>query len=207
MFAYIVRRLLLIAPTLLAIMMINFVIVQFVPGGPVERILAELEGTAVSATARVAGSGSEVQTAGESLYRGAQGLPDGFVEKLERMYGLDKPPVERFLLMMENYLTFDFGESAFRSRRVVDLIIEKMPVSISLDCGQRSSSTSSPSRWGIAKARRDGSAFDVWTSGTIILGYAIPDSCSPFFSWCCSPADPTGSSFRCAVSFLRVSRT
>ena len=174
MFAYIIRRLLFIAPTLFAIMMINFVIVQFVPGGPVERILAELEGTAVGATARVAGSGSDVQTAGESLYRGAQGLPDGFVEKLEKMYGLDKPPVERFLLMMENYLTFDFGESAFRSRSVVDLIIEKMPVSISLGLWTTLVVYIVSIPLGIAKARRDGSAFDVWTSGTIILGYAIP---------------------------------
>ena len=174
MFAYIVRRLLLITPTLLAIMMINFVIVQFVPGGPVERILAELEGTAVGATARVAGSGGDVQSAGASLYRGAQGLPDGFVEKLERLYGLDKPPVERFVLMMENYLTFDFGESAFRSRRVVDLIIEKMPVSISLGLWTTLVVYIVSIPLGIAKARRDGSTFDVWTSGAIILGYAVP---------------------------------
>ncbi len=174
MLAYIVRRLLFIVPTLVAIMVINFVIVQFVPGGPVERLLAELEGSAVSATARVAGSGGDFQGAGESLYRGAQGLPEGFIEKLETMYGLDRPPAERFLLMMENYLTFDFGESAFRSRRVVDLILEKMPVSISLGLWTTLVVYLVSIPLGVAKARRDGSAFDVWTSGVVILGYAIP---------------------------------
>ena len=174
MLAYAVRRLIFIVPTLIAIMVINFLIVQFVPGGPVERILAELEGVAVGATARVAGTGGDVQAAGETLYRGAQGLPEGFIEKLEKMYGLDKPPIERFLLMMENYLTFDFGESAFRSRRVVDLILEKMPVSISLGLWTTLVVYLVSIPLGIAKARRDGSAFDVWTSGVIILGYAIP---------------------------------
>ncbi len=180
MLAYIVRRLLFIVPTLFAIMVINFLIIQFVPGGPVERILAQVQGTDVGATARVSGSGSDLSASsnagsdGEGFYRGAQGLPPGFVEKLEKMYGLDKPPVERFLLMMGNYLSFDFGQSAFRSQPVIDLIIEKMPVSISLGLWTTLIVYLISIPLGIAKARRDGSRFDVWTSGAIILGYAIP---------------------------------
>ena len=177
MLAYIVRRLLFIVPTLLAIMVINFVIVQFVPGGPVERLIAELQGTGVAATARVAGSASETAAApsGEGgLYRGAQGLPAGFVEELRTMYGLDKPPVERFLLMMGNYLSFEFGESAFRNEDVVDLIVDKMPVSISLGLWTTLIVYLVSIPLGIAKARKDGSRFDIWSSGAIILGYAIP---------------------------------
>lgn len=115
MLAYIVRRLLFIIPTLFAIMVINFLIIQFVPGGPVERIIAQVQGNDIGATARVSGSGSDISSAsnagsdGDGLYRGAQGLPPGFVDKLEKMYGLDKPPLERFTLMMGNYLSFDFG--------------------------------------------------------------------------------------------------
>lgn len=180
MLAYIVRRLLFIIPTLFAIMLINFLIIQFVPGGPVERIIAQVQGTDLGATARISGSGSDsasVSTAGgdrDSLYRGAQGLPPGFVEKLEKMYGLDKPPLERFLLMIGNYLSFDFGESAFRSQSVVDLLIEKMPVSISLGLWTTLIVYLISIPLGIAKARRDSSRFDVWSSGVIILGYAIP---------------------------------
>ena len=178
MLAYIVRRLLFIAPTLFAIMVVNFVIVQFVPGGPVERLLAQIEGTDVGATARISGSGGELAASpageGDSLYRGARGLPAGFIEELERMYGLDKPPAERFLLMMGNYLTFDFGESAFRSETVLGLIAEKMPVSISLGLWTTLIVYLVSIPLGIAKARLDGSRFDVWTSGAIILGYAIP---------------------------------
>lgn len=180
MLAYIARRLLFIVPTLFAIMVVNFVIVQFVPGGPVERILAEIEGVGVGATARIAGSGGELAGAaqagaeGTGLYRGARGLPEGFVDKLEAMYGLDKPPLERFALMMGNYLTFDFGESAFRSQPVLELLAEKMPVSISLGLWTTLIVYLVSIPLGIAKARRDGSRFDVWTSGAIVLGYAIP---------------------------------
>ncbi|MBT7611950.1 MAG: microcin C ABC transporter permease YejB, partial [Rhodospirillaceae bacterium] len=182
MLAYIVRRLLFIIPTLFAIMVVNFVIIQFVPGGPIERILAQIEGTDVGATARISGSGSDMSASssssaggdGDNLYRGGQGLPDGFIEKLEKMYGLDKPPVERFVLMMGKYLSFDFGESAFRSQQVTDLIIEKMPVSVSLGLWTTIIVYIISIPLGIAKARRDGSRFDVWTSGIIILGYAIP---------------------------------
>ncbi|MBT5432067.1 MAG: microcin ABC transporter permease, partial [Rhodospirillaceae bacterium] len=173
MLAYIVRRLLFIIPTLFAIMVVNFVIIQFVPGGPIERILAQIEGTDVGATARISGSGSDMSASssssaggdGDNLYRGGQGLPDGFIEKLEKMYGLDKPPVERFVLMMGKYLSFDFGESAFRSQQVTDLIIEKMPVSVSLGLWTTIIVYIISIPLGIAKARRDGSRFDVWTSG------------------------------------------
>jgi len=180
MLAYIVRRLLFIIPTLFAIMVINFLIIQFVPGGPVERIIAQVQGNDIGATARVSGSGSDISSAsnagsdGDGLYRGAQGLPPGFVDKLEKMYGLDKPPLERFTLMMGNYLSFDFGESAFRNQSVVDLLIEKMPVSISLGLWTTLIVYMISIPLGIAKARRDGSRFDVWSSGAIILGYAIP---------------------------------
>ena len=181
MLAYIVRRLLFIVPTLFAIMVINFVIVQFVPGGPVERLLAELQGVGVEATARVSGSsgGGEItgnagSSSGDSIYRGAQGLPEGFVEELEKMYGLAKPPVERFFLMMGNYLTFDFGDSAFRDRAVVDLVLDKMPVSVSLGIWTTLIVYLVCIPLGIAKAVRDGSRFDVWTSAAIIVGYAIP---------------------------------
>ena len=180
MLAYIVRRLLFIVPTLFAIMVINFVIVQFVPGGPVEQLIAQLQGTDVDATTRISGGGSETAGAasttsgGDSLYRGAQGLPPGFVEELEKMYGLDKPPLERFVMMMGNYLTFDFGDSAFRDRGVLELIADKLPVSISLGVWTTLLMYLISIPLGIAKARRDGSRFDVWTSGAIILGYAIP---------------------------------
>ena len=137
MIAYILRRLMLVVPTLFGIMVINFFIIQAAPGGPVEQMLSQIQGTAVDATERFSGS----STGGETLrgsdsssgtYRGARGLPRELIERIEKMYGFDKPIGERFLLMMKNYLVFDFGESFFRNRRVVDLIIEKMPVSISL---------------------------------------------------------------------------
>jgi len=180
MLAYVVRRLLFIVPTLFAVMVINFVIVQFVPGGPVERLIAELQGVGVEATARVSGSsgggeiGGNSGSSGESIYRGAQGLPEGFVEELEKMYGLDKPPLERFFLMMGNYLTFDFGDSAFRDRAVVDLVLDKMPVSVSLGIWTTLIVYLVCIPLGIAKAVRDGSRFDIWTSAAIIVGYAIP---------------------------------
>ncbi len=182
MLAYIVRRLLLIVPTLFAIMVVNFVIVQFVPGGPVERLIAELQGTGVDATARFSGASGEVASGtgtstgagGDNVYRGAQGLNPEFIAELERQYGLDKPPVERFFLMMGNYLSFDFGTSAFRDRSVIDLLIDKLPVSISLGLWTTIIVYLVSIPLGIAKAVRDGSKFDVWSSGAIILGYAIP---------------------------------
>ena len=186
MLAYIVRRLLLIIPTLFGIMVINFFVIQFAPGGPVEQIIAQITGTAVEAAARVGGTagGAETGAAGRaagaaagdvtSRYRGAQGLDPEFIKQLERQFGFDRPAHERFLLMMGNYLRFDFGTSYFRDRRVVDLVIEKMPVSISLGLWTTLLVYLISIPLGIAKAVRDGSRFDVWSSGAIVVGYAIP---------------------------------
>ncbi|MDM7945688.1 MAG: microcin C ABC transporter permease YejB [Oceanibaculum nanhaiense] len=186
MLAYIVRRLLLMIPTLFGIMVLNFVIVQAAPGGPVERMIAEIRGTAVDATARITGGGGE-QTQGTdsqsrrdsgsdspSQYRGARGLPPELIQDLERQFGFDKPPLERFVLMIGNYLTFDFGESFFRNQRVVDLVLDKMPVSISLGLWTTLLVYLISIPLGVRKAVRDGTAFDVWTSAVVIVGYAIP---------------------------------
>jgi microcin C transport system permease protein len=181
--AYILRRLLLIVPTLLGIMVINFVIVQAAPGGPVERLIAELSGTAVAATARITGGGegdsrpASSQTSvsgGESKYRGARGLEPELIAEIERMYGFDKPAYQRFLQMMKSYLVFDFGESFYRDRSVVGLVLEKMPVSISLGLWTTLLVYLISIPLGISKAVRDGSRFDIWTSAVVIVGYAIP---------------------------------
>lgn len=180
MTAYIIRRLLLIVPTLLGIMIINFIIVQAAPGGPVEQAIAELTQIGGPATQRVTRAGGDFASGGggviqsEGGYRGARGLDPAFIEELEKQFGFDKPPVERFLLMMGQYLTFDFGESFFRDRPVIDLVLEKMPVSISLGLWTTLITYLVSIPLGIAKAVRDGSRFDVWTSGIIIVGYAIP---------------------------------
>jgi microcin C transport system permease protein len=183
MLAYIVRRLLLVIPTLFGIMILNFLIVQAAPGGPVEQIIARIQGTAVEATARVGGgAGGEVGAGGEapapqeggSAYRGAQGLDPQFIADLEKQFGFDQPMHIRFLKMMGNYATFDFGESFFKDRKVVDLVIERMPVSISLGVWTTLLVYLISIPMGIAKAVRDGSRFDVWTSGVVIVGNAIP---------------------------------
>jgi microcin C transport system permease protein len=179
--AYVVRRLLLVIPTLFAIMVVNFAVVQVVPGGPIEQILARLEGTAVGATARVSGaSGETVQTApaggasGAPRYRGAQGLDREYIARLEKEFGFDQPPWQRFLRMMRSYLLFDFGKSYFRDKGVMELILERMPVSISLGLWTTLLVYSISIPLGVAKAVRDGSRFDVWTSGVVIAGNAIP---------------------------------
>jgi microcin C transport system permease protein len=185
MLAYIVRRILLIIPTLFAIMVINFAVIQFAPGGPVEQTIARLRGTEVSATQRVSGAqgeaapgqartGPQSSAAENSRYRGARGLPPEFIKELEHQYGFDKPPVERFLLMMRNYLTFDFGTSFFRDRSVVQLIIDKLPVSISIGLWSTLLVYGISIPLGIKKAVRDGTPFDVWSSAVVIVGYAIP---------------------------------
>ncbi|MBM3518987.1 MAG: microcin C ABC transporter permease YejB, partial [Alphaproteobacteria bacterium] len=181
MLAYILRRLLLIIPTLLGIMVINFAVVQVVPGGPVEQLIAQLTGVAVEATARFGGSAggearlAQAPAAGEaSKYRGAQGLDPAFVKELERLYGFDKPAHERFLMMLGQYIRFDFGTSYFRDRAVIDLVLDKMPVSISLGLWTTLLIYLISIPLGIAKAVRDGSRFDVWTSAAITVGYAIP---------------------------------
>ncbi|MEK0081608.1 microcin C ABC transporter permease YejB [Benzoatithermus flavus] len=184
MLAYILRRLLLVVPTLFGIMVINFAIIQAVPGGPVQRMIAELTGRGVGATARITGGGGG-ETAGgparaadqsgvQGRYRGAQGLDPAFIKELERLYGFDKPAWQRFLMMMGNYLRFDFGESYFRSKSVIGLIVEKMPVSISLGLWTTLLTYLVSIPLGIRKAVRDGTPFDVWTSGVVIVGYAIP---------------------------------
>ena len=182
--SYILKRILLMIPTLVGIMLISFAIIQFAPGGPVERVIAQLQGTAVDATARIGGAqgneagGSAVaqgaEQAGNFKYRGAQGLDPEFIAKLEKQFGFDKPVHERFLLMMGNYLTFNFGESYFRDVSVLQLIGEKLPVSVSLGLWLTLISYAVSVPLGIAKAVRDGSRFDVWTSAVIIAGYAIP---------------------------------
>lgn len=183
--AYILKRLLLMIPTLLGIMLMTFAVIQFVPGGPVEQVIARMQGTDSDSTGRIsgntgseAGGGSQTQAGAADTtafkYRGAQGLDPEFIKELERQFGFDKPAHERFLLMISNYLTFDFGESYFRDRSVVSLIVEKMPVSISLGLWLTLIQYLVSIPLGIRKAVRDGSAFDIWTSGVIIIGYAIP---------------------------------
>jgi microcin C transport system permease protein len=174
MFAYIIRRLLLIVPTLLGIMIINFAIVQVAPGGPVEQTIAELEGRGISATARFTSAGGETVATTGSNYRGARGLDPEFVKEIEKLYGFDKPPVERFIDMMKHYIRFDFGDSFFKGRPVVDLVIEKFPVSISLGIWTTLLVYLISIPLGIRKAVKDGSRFDIWSSVVIITGNAIP---------------------------------
>ncbi|PWL19432.1 microcin ABC transporter permease [Falsochrobactrum shanghaiense] len=178
--AYILRRLLLMIPTILGIMAISFAVVQFAPGGPVERVIAQLSGQGGDALDRLSGGGSDFGQNGmdsgsvNSKYRGAQGLDPQFIEELEKQFGFDKPPLERFGLMLWNYLRFDFGNSYFRDISVIDLIKEKMPVSISLGLWLTFLSYIISIPLGIRKAIKDGSRFDTWTSAVIIVGYAIP---------------------------------
>ncbi len=172
--AYIARRLLLVLPTLLGILVINFALTQFVPGGPIEQVLANMEGQG-DVFESFSGTSSEVAEVSEtSDYVGARGLPPEFIAELEKEFGFDKPPLERFLTMLWNYLRFDFGESYFRSISVVDLVLEKMPVSISLGLWSTLLAYLISIPLGIRKAVLDGSRFDTWTSWVIIIAYAIP---------------------------------
>ena len=174
--AYILRRLALIIPTLLGIMVINFALVQFVPGGPIEQILAQVQGQG-DVFEGFAGGGDAGISAGagsDSEYAGARGLPPEFIAQLEKEFGFDKPPLERFFTMLWNYMRLDFGESYFRSISVIDLVLEKMPVSITLGLWSTLIAYAVSIPLGIRKAVRDGSTFDTWTSGLIIVAYAIP---------------------------------
>ncbi len=171
--AYVLRRLILMVPTLFGILLINFVLVQFMPGGPIEQIIAQLQDE-TSATDRITGGGGGETGGGGSEYHGAEGLPPEFIADLEKQFGFDKPPLTRFLLMLRNYLTFDFGESYFRSISVVDLVLEKMPVSITLGLWSTLLAYLISIPLGIRKATRDGSRFDTATSAAIIVAYAIP---------------------------------
>jgi microcin C transport system permease protein len=187
MTAYIIRRLLLIVPTIFGMMLVTFVVVQFAPGGPVERVLAVLSGADTGAGSRVPGGsqGGDFGARGQpgagqfdsgaaSKYRGAQGLDPKFIESLEKQFGFDRPAHERFFLMLWNYLRFDFGRSYFRDVSVLELVKEKLPVSISLGIWLTLLSYLISIPLGIRKAVNDGSPFDVWTSGAIIIAYALP---------------------------------
>ncbi|MFO1034035.1 MAG: microcin C ABC transporter permease YejB [Hyphomicrobiales bacterium] len=173
--AYILKRLLLMIPTLLGVMLLTFVVVQFVPGGPIEQIIAKLDNPAGGdgglggGTENLGGDGG-----GESKYRGAQGLDPEFIKQLEKQYGFDKPAPERFLKMLRDYATFNFGKSYFTDRTVISLIREKLPVSMSLGLWLTLITYLVSIPLGIKKAVRDGSRFDIWTSAIIIVGYAIP---------------------------------
>lgn len=176
MAAYILRRLLLVIPTLLGIMVINFALVQFVPGGPVEQIIAEMQGGG-DVFEGFAGGGSDIETmqdSGNEQYVGSRGLPDEFIKELEEQFGLDKPPLQRFFIMLGNYARLDFGESYFRKIGVLELVMEKMPVSISLGLWSTLIAYIVSIPLGIRKAIKDGSRFDTWTSGAIIAAYSIP---------------------------------
>jgi microcin C transport system permease protein len=183
MTAYILRRVLLMIPTLFGIMLISFTVVQFAPGGPIERIIAQLSGADTSGASRISGPSSDFGARGQmrsgtdtanSKYRGAQGLDPEFIASLEKQFGFDKPAYERFGLMLWNYSRFDFGKSYFRDTSVLALIKEKMPVSISLGLWLTLLTYLISIPLGIRKAVKDGSLFDVWTSGVIIVGYSIP---------------------------------
>ena len=174
MISYIIRRLCLILPTLLGIMLINFTLVQFVPGGPIEQIIAGLESDA-SVFDNMAGGAGEIRDISKAeSYLGSKGLPEDFIADLEVQFGFDKPPLTRFLDMLWDYARFDFGESYFRSISVIELIVEKMPVSLSLGLWTTLLAYLISIPLGIRKAVRDGTAFDSWTSSLIIIGYAIP---------------------------------
>lgn len=171
MYAYVARRLLLMVPTLLGVLLINFVIVQFAPGGPIEQVMAQLQGTAEYSTARFSGVAAE-EVAAES--RGGRGLDPAFIAELEQQFGFDRPAHERFLKMVWDYARLDFGESFYRDRTVLELIGDKLPVSVSLGLWTLLFTYLISIPLGIRKAVRDGSAFDVWTSAVVIVGYAIP---------------------------------
>lgn len=176
---YILRRLLLIIPTLLGILLLNFVIIQAAPGGPVEKMMAELRGLEGGAGSQFAGTSADFAATNSgsgdsSQYRGSQGLPPELIERIEKMYGFDKPAHERLWIMLTNYATFELGESYYKGRDVGDLIIERMPVSISLGLWSTLLTYLISIPLGIRKATRHGTPFDVWTSSAIILGYAIP---------------------------------
>lgn len=169
---YTLRRLLLMIPTLLGIMLLNFMIVQAAPGGPIDQMLARFEGANAMASTRLDMGGADVQVSDDS--RGARGIDPRFIEQLEQQFGFDKPAHERFIGMMADYLTFDFGTSFFRDRPVIDLMIERLPVSVSLGLWTTLLVYLISIPLGIRKALRHGSRFDVWTSGLVIVGYAIP---------------------------------
>lgn len=183
MFNYILRRIFLIIPTLFGILTVNFIIIQAAPGGPVEKAIAQIKGNEVSVTQRFSSSGGEQtssaqmsiqQNFNDSKYRGSQGIDPDLIEELEKQYGFDKPPIERFLKMIKDYIFFDFGNSFYKDSSVIDLIKEKLPVSISLGLWTTIIIYLISIPLGIKKAIKDGTKFDLYTSSLIIIGYAIP---------------------------------
>ncbi len=183
MIDYILRRIFLIIPTLLGILVVNFLIIQAAPGGPVEKVIAQIKGNEVSVTERFSTSGGEqANTAqnkiqsnfNDSKYRGSQGIDPDLIKELEKQYGFDKPAYQRFFLMLKNYVLFDFGESFYKDKKVIELIIEKLPVSISLGLWTTLLVYLISIPLGIKKAVKDGSEFDIYTSSLVIIGYAIP---------------------------------
>ncbi|MEJ2625577.1 MAG: microcin C ABC transporter permease YejB [Pseudolabrys sp.] len=184
MTAYIIRRILLMIPTMFGIMLVAFVVVQFAPGGPVEQVIAKLQGSAGGAMSRVSGSpGGDfapgalqggAQTSSSTEYRGAQGLDPEFIKKLRKQFGFDKPAYERFGLMLWNYIRFDFGKSYFQDVSVLELIKDRLPVSMSLGIWMTLLTYLISIPLGIRKAVEDGSRFDTWTSTVIVIGYAVP---------------------------------
>src|ERR1700709_1186084 len=185
MSAYIARRIFLMLPTLLGILFVSFVVVQFAPGGPVERVIAQLSGADTGGTSRISGGGGDFGARGQvgagagsdavnSKYRGAQGLDPDFVKNLEKQFGFDKPAPERFALMLWNFSRFDFGKSYFRDVSVIQTIRENLPASMSLGIWMTLLTYLISIPLGIRKAVMDGSRFDTWTSAVIIVGFAIP---------------------------------
>ncbi len=184
MASYLLKRLLLIIPTLLGIMVLSFTIIQFSPGGPVEQMISQLTGHGEGGVSgRIGGSGGDAGAGGSAtaaagdpsgVYRGSQGLDPAFIKQLEKQFGFDKPAHERFFLMIKNYLTFDFGKSYFRDKTVISLIKEKLPVSISLGLWLTLLTYMVAIPLGIRKAIRDGERFDTWTSTVLVIGHAVP---------------------------------
>ena len=170
---YVLRRLLLILPTLFGIMVINFILVQFAPGGPVEQAIVQAQGLDISTTASVSAPTS-MGPSSQSSYTGSEGLDPAFVARMEKAFGFDKPPLERFFLMLWNYVRLDFGESYFQNRTVFDLVVERLPVSVSLGLWSLLLIYGVSIPLGMAKAVRDGTAFDVWSSAVVFVAYAIP---------------------------------
>lgn len=182
MLNYIFKRLFLIIPTLLGILTVNFLIIQAAPGGPVEKAIAQIKGNETSVTERFTSSGGEQKQklnsaklgSQENKYRGSQGIDPDLIKELEKQYGFDKPPFQRFVEMLKNYILFDFGESFYKDKTVISLIVEKLPVSISLGLWTTLFVYLISIPLGIKKAVRDGSKFDIYSSSIIIIGYAIP---------------------------------
>jgi len=186
--AYIIRRILLIVPTLLGIMVINFFLIQMAPGGPVHQMIAQLEGTAIDVTQRFTAAGNEevgIADADEqaqaqagndvvSKYRGARGIPPELIREIEAQFGFDKPIHVRFFITMGNLIRFDLGDSYFRDKNVMELVVEKLPVSLSLGVWTTLLVYFVSIPLGIAKAVRDGTKFDAWTSAVILVGFSVP---------------------------------